>query len=90
MHCSHSLMFFPGNYELIIFSLPDFLIYLQGKVTALEMVPKIITSKPKTSSSSVDSDETDLYKPLNFDDDFESSLTNFSTQSEFKLFIALS
>ena len=90
MHCSHSLMFFLRNYELIIFSLTDFLIFLHGKVTALERLHKIITSKPKTSSSSVDSDETDLYKPLNFDDDFESSLTNFSTQSEFKLFIALS
>ena len=85
MHCSHSLMFFLRNYELIIFSLTDFLIFLHGKVTALERLHKIITSKPKTSSSSVSSDKTDS---TNYD--LKSSLTNFSTQSEFKLFIAIS
>ena len=60
--------------------------FLQDIVTALERIQK----EPKKSSSSVTSDERDLKKPLNFDDDFESNLTNFSTQSEFILFIALS
>ena len=51
-------------------------------VAALEKLLKEFKSKPKISSSSVNSYETDLNKPLNFDDDRESTLTNFITQSK--------
>ena len=66
------------HYELMIFKLLTPFNYLQR----IEQLLKEFKSKPKKSSSSVSSDETDLNKPLNFDDDLGSNLTNFITQSE--------
>ena len=73
-----------GTFKLLIF-----LNSLQGFATDSERLLKEFKTKPKTSSRSVSSDETDFTKPLNFDDDLESNCSYFITQSEFKLIIAV-
>ena len=66
-----------------------FLNSLQGFATDSERLLKEFKTKPETSLSRVSSDETDFTKPLNFDDDLESNLTNFVTKSEFQIFVAV-
>ena len=60
---------------------------LQDLPSDLEKLLKKIVSKPKRSLSTTSFNETDLGKLLSVDDDLESNLTNFITQSQFPLFI---
>ena len=51
----------------------------------LNSLQNINTALPKSSSNSINADETELSKYLKFDDDLESDF--FITESEFKVFV---